>query len=505
MKFKQLVTIALSCALLLSSNITTDAYNKPNVEKIVGKDNYETAALIADKQKYNTAILVNLDNSIADGLSSSGLSGAVNAPILLTKKDSIPGVTMTRITNVKKLYIIGGVNSVSPSVENNLKSKGITVIRIQGQDRIETSLNVASEIKKYSDSKYAFYTNGFKGEADAISIAPIAARYKAPIIQTDGIKTSYKSNANEKYVIGGVASMSESLVKLTGSFRIGGKDRFETNSFINEGIYDKNGEGIFYGFNHEWEAGMPKREGITYVCDGYNLVPGLVSAPLAKWEEFYLVSKGANTSALDRDNIRILGNIDKDLEDRLMKADPLVEDLLGLWKMGTDNFCSMGKFTFNDSYAGIYSANYDIININRNDVEWVEILIKDGNEKRIAAVGFTDKSHTYIFVSYLNKENGKFENAHTYKRDSQSSWVYMEEAEKIAIDACLNRYKGEITRKDISIRYIGMESELIGVGEPTYAFALEIKYDGRLVNKYIYVNQRTGEVYGNLTDNLNLS
>lgn len=420
MKLKRLATITLSCALLLSSIITTGAYDVPKVEKIRGKDNYETAALIADKQNYSTAILVNLDNSIADGLSSSGLSGAVNAPILLTKKDSIPDVTMTRINKANKIYIIGGVNSVSPSMENNLKSKGLEVIRIQGKDRIDTSLNVANEIKKYSNSKYIFYTNGFKGEADAISIAPIAARYKAPIIQTDGSKTSYQSNANEKYVIGGSTSMSESIVKSTKSFRIGGKDRFETNSFINDGIYDKNGNGIFYGFNHEWEVGMPERKGIKYVCDGYNLVPGLVSAPLAKWEEFYLVSKGANTHALDDDNIRILGDIDKNLEDRLIKVDPLVEDLLGLWKMGTDDFCSIGKFTFSDVYADIYGGEYEIININTNK-EYIEIFIYDGNERYRAIIGFYDGAHNDIYVAYWDDEfHGGYALPHGYTKSSRN-------------------------------------------------------------------------------------
>ncbi len=51
---------------------------------------YETAGLLADKQSYSSDILVILDNCIEDGLSASGLSGAANAPILLTQKDSIP-------------------------------------------------------------------------------------------------------------------------------------------------------------------------------------------------------------------------------------------------------------------------------------------------------------------------------------------------------------------------------------------------------------------------------
>lgn len=494
MKLKRLTTITLSCAILLSSIITTDAYDVPKVEKIIGKDNYETAALIADKQNYSTAILVNLDNSIADGLSSSGLSGTVNAPILLTKKDNIPEVTMTRINKAKKIYIIGGVNSVSSSVENNLKSKGLVVIRIQGKDRIDTSLNVANEIKKFNNPKYVYFTNGFKGEADAISVSFLAAQKKCPIIQTDGKSTTYKVNNNQiSWVIGGNVSMSESFVNKMDALRIGGVDRFDTNQKL-----------IYFAGEEESGSDESYYENAFHIADGYNLTNALVVSPIAKYAPTVLVSKSSDKSLLeDVGKITIVGSIDKEVESRLTKVDPLVEDLLGVWKMG-DNFYSIEKFTFSDSTESIYSANYDIIKINRDDVEWVEILINDGNEKRIAAVGFTDKSHTYSFVGYLNKENGKFENARTYKRDSQNSWVSMAEAEQIAIDACLNRYKNEITRKDISIKYVGIESDLIGVGEPTYAFQLKISYDNRYVYRYVYIEQTTGTVYGNLNDNLNM-
>lgn len=403
MKFKQLSTVALSCALLLSSIITTDAYNNvPKVEKIAGKDNYETAALIADKQKYSTAILVNLDNSIADGLSSSGLSGTVNAPILLTKKDNIPEVTMTRINNANKIYIIGGVNSVSSSVENNLKSKGLEVIRIQGKDRIDTSLNVANEIKKYSNSKYIFYTNGFKGEADAISIAPIAARYKAAIIQTDGIKTPYKSNAKQKYVIGGKASMSETLVKSTGSFRIGGKDRFETNRFIVDGI-DDGFEIEFYGFYHEWEDGMD-RDYVTYICDGDNLVPGLVASPLAKWDPLYLVSQTRPALILDDEEIRSIGDID---------------------------------INKNINYYGDY------------------------------------------------QDYGKF--------------ISNYEAEQKALENCVKRSLGKITKNDLIINYSELETEYFPL--PVYDVRIDNKKDKGATFGHFFVNPLTGKVYENILYN----
>ncbi|EQI50771.1 cell wall binding repeat 2 family protein, partial [Clostridioides difficile Y270] len=83
---------------------------------------------------------------MADGLSASGLAGATNAPILLTKKNDIPNVTLKRVEKAKKVYIIGGESSIDKSTENILKNKNIEVKRLQGSDRIKTSYNVAKEI-----------------------------------------------------------------------------------------------------------------------------------------------------------------------------------------------------------------------------------------------------------------------------------------------------------------------------------------------------------------------
>jgi putative cell wall-binding protein len=68
-----------------------------SIGKIKGVDRYEAAALIADKQNYSTAILVNSDKILADGLNASGLAGAVDAPILLTKQQELPEQTFKRL------------------------------------------------------------------------------------------------------------------------------------------------------------------------------------------------------------------------------------------------------------------------------------------------------------------------------------------------------------------------------------------------------------------------
>ena len=207
MKFKEKASsLALSAVLLGTSIAPVSAVTKT---EIIGANRYETAAKIADKMgNYDTAILVNADKSLADGLSASSLAGKENAPILLVKKDSIPAATMQRLRNVKRVYVIGGEAAVSQRVVDSLGD--VTYIRIQGANRIETSENVAEIVGNYNK---AFVVNGNKGEADAMSVASVAARDKAPIILTNGKSSNEVKRPGVKYyVVGGSAVVSNSLV-----------------------------------------------------------------------------------------------------------------------------------------------------------------------------------------------------------------------------------------------------------------------------------------------------
>ncbi len=83
-KFSKKLSILILVLTISFNNLTANAQIKE--DSIIGIDRYETAGLIADRQTYDTVILVNGDKNLSDGLSSSGLAGAINAPILLTKK-----------------------------------------------------------------------------------------------------------------------------------------------------------------------------------------------------------------------------------------------------------------------------------------------------------------------------------------------------------------------------------------------------------------------------------
>jgi putative cell wall-binding protein len=122
-----------------------------NIDRIGGTDRYETSALIAqrvaDSESYTKkAILVDGTN-FPDAISMSTMAVKEKMPILLTTPDSLTNETAKTIKDleIKDITIGGGSNSVSESIEKNLKNTH-TVKRIAGSDRYETSHLVAKHI-----------------------------------------------------------------------------------------------------------------------------------------------------------------------------------------------------------------------------------------------------------------------------------------------------------------------------------------------------------------------
>lgn len=225
MKKKYIKILLLS--LLFSSLPMINVY-AINVEYVAGKNRYDTAAMISDNLNYNSAILVN-GYSLVDGLSASGLSGATNSPILLTETNNIPSSTLSKLSKANKVYLVGGDGVISKNIENKLKQSGKTVVRLGGKDRFITSHLVADEINNIKGISEIYYVNGLIGEADAMSIAPVAARNANPVILTNGRDTTYKKQV-KAYSIGGTGVINTSFDSF--SERISGINRFETNKNV---------------------------------------------------------------------------------------------------------------------------------------------------------------------------------------------------------------------------------------------------------------------------------
>lgn len=296
MKLRKKASVLALCAILLGTSIAP--ISAATKDKIAGKDRYETAARIADRMgNYETAILVNSDKSLADGLSASSLAGKENAPILLTSKDNLPAATEKRLEKVKKVYIIGGDLAISKKVESKLAGK--EVIRIEGKDRIATSVEVAKRVKGAGTA--GFVVNGFTGEADAMSVAAVAARDKAPIILTDG-KTMPIDPDVYLYVIGGEKAVSADLELEVDGERIAGEDRYETNAEVIKYFY--------------------KKSGTMYFSKGDGLVDALTASSLAKNDGIAFVSKDSDKSILrNRGTLIQVGEMKDEIVNAVFKGE----------------------------------------------------------------------------------------------------------------------------------------------------------------------------------------
>lgn len=142
-----------------------------------------------------------------------------------------------------KMTLTVGADTVSSSDGSKYNNKltinfytGKEYNRIAGLNRYETSIKVSEQ---WSNSKYAVLASG-QDFADALSAAPLATKYNAPILLTTPKKLDTKTEAeikrlgvSEIFVIGGYASVSKEIedkLILNGIkiIRLHGKDRYQT-------------------------------------------------------------------------------------------------------------------------------------------------------------------------------------------------------------------------------------------------------------------------------------
>ncbi|MDS6256983.1 cell wall-binding protein Cwp26 [Clostridioides difficile] len=428
MKIKKLLTIGLSLSIFIAScPISANALDK--IESIKGADKYETAGIIADKQNYTTAILINADSTMSDGLSASGLAGAINAPILLTKKNNIPNATLKRLEKAKKVYIIGGENSIDKYTETVLKGKGIEIKRLQGSDRIKTSYNVAKEINSINKVNKVILTNAFKGEPDVMSAAPVAVRDKAAIVLTDGKSVPFNTTGVESYVIGGTSSMNDKIVKDTNSTRLGGTDRYDTNKKIINKFY----------------SGVKE----FYIASGTDLVYALVGSTVAKNNAIVLVDNDSNKSVLkSTTKLTAIGNLSdrilqqclnvtKNIGDSNTGREYTVEDAANAVKklLGVKKFYYEPNYSEDEDLIFLLDKNFDFL----GKEYYVFAYIKQGAEGDVRyCVAKNDMSKVY---TYDVNGNMKVCNPDDYKNKGS---ITEEQAKQIALKECAKRHKVSI-------------------------------------------------------------
>lgn len=235
--------IAVSCVMFFVPNIVSAATLQ---DRLCGNDRYQTNSKIVDYGWTSSEYAVIASGEgFADALCAAPLAEQYKAPIILTGKDtlSIEGKKQLSKLKVKKVFIIGGTGVISDNVKSEIISIGIETTRIYGQDRFETSIEVAKNLKNVTG---VVVTNGY-GFADALSIAPVAAQKGMPILLTEKkdlptVTKEFLSNKTltESYIVGGSGVVSDTIAsQLKNNTRLGGNSRYATNSAVLNKFADK--------------------------------------------------------------------------------------------------------------------------------------------------------------------------------------------------------------------------------------------------------------------------
>lgn len=225
--------------------------NNSNTDDIIGSNRYDTAVKTSQRGWSNasTAIISN-GGAIVDALAATPLASYKDAPILLTDKNNLKDVTKNELKRlgVGKVYIIGGNSVISKNVQKQIENMGISVERISGNNRYETGIAIANEMKSEGATiKEVAVVNGVTGLADAISFGAVAGEKNIPIILSDkngkihGAESILSNKGIEKtYIIGGKKAVPENIESnLKNPERISGSNRSETNAEILKKFYDK--------------------------------------------------------------------------------------------------------------------------------------------------------------------------------------------------------------------------------------------------------------------------
>ncbi|PYZ95912.1 hypothetical protein CR205_16165 [Alteribacter lacisalsi] len=211
----------------------------PTVERIFGDHRIATAVEIS-REGWNDGanhVVLARSDSFSDALAGSPLAHQYDAPVLLTNPNQLHEETFDEIERLgaDTITILGGENAISPAVEQELADAGYNTDRIAGENRFDTSVEIAERVMDLGGSEFdqVVVANG-QNFPDALSVAPYAALNGSPILLTrtdrlsDGVG-EYAGEFNRTLVVGGEAAVSSEVkAQLPAPERAAGENRYET-------------------------------------------------------------------------------------------------------------------------------------------------------------------------------------------------------------------------------------------------------------------------------------
>lgn len=199
----------------------------PTVTRISGPDRFATSRAIVSNAFTQpvTSVFIATGRNFPDALVAGSAAGHQYGPLLLVNgtDGAVDSTTKALITSLapKRIYIVGGPNSVSPGIQADLATLASVpeVVRLSGPDRFATAQAVNQEVFRFADAAYVASGLGFP---DALSISAIAGSIGAPLllappqcIPNGEVADSTALGVSTYWVVGGTAVLSPAVKDLT--------------------------------------------------------------------------------------------------------------------------------------------------------------------------------------------------------------------------------------------------------------------------------------------------
>lgn len=193
-------------------------------------------------------VVLSRDDAFADSLVGAALTG--EGPLLFTQTDTLPAETAAEIQRLLEdgdtVYLLGGTAAISQAIADQLTA--FDVQRLAGPSRVETSVEVASEVARLYDTADTLAVaraggpadNPTAGWADSVTGGAWTAAERVPTVVTDtasihpAVQAYLDVNEIDRTVLfGGTAALSQAVEDgVPGAERIAGASRDSTAAAV---------------------------------------------------------------------------------------------------------------------------------------------------------------------------------------------------------------------------------------------------------------------------------
>ena len=253
--------------------------------RLSGATLYDTPVEISQRTFPSTTatVVVASGENFPDALAGSPLATLKNAPLLLTKRNSLPSSVVSELKRLRpeKIIVLGGPIAVSDATVAKLKAYG-SVTRVSGSTLYDTSSKIAAH---WTSAPTVFLATGERFE-DAMSLAAVAAGRKAPMlltarssVPTTTLNQLKRLNPSRVYLAGGPLAISANAeaqvrqaVPNATVVRYGGSTLYDTSAKIANAFWSGGSQRHFVATGSNFPDGLTGA-----VAAGYNGAPLLLA------------------------------------------------------------------------------------------------------------------------------------------------------------------------------------------------------------------------------------